>query len=132
MLTYFSLTYYLLLTYITNLHAYLILTYLLTYLLTYIHNYSMQHSPFWEANHFPASQEIPQILWNPKVHYRTHKSPPPVPILRQIVPVHSPTSHFLKIHLNIILPSPLESSKWFLSLRFPNLNSGILKYCYVI
>jgi len=45
--------------------------------------YSMVQSPSWEANWFAASQEIPRISPNPKVHYRTHKRPPPVSILGQ-------------------------------------------------
>jgi len=61
----------------------------------------MEQSPFWEANRFAVSQEIPRILWNPNVHYRIHKWPPPVPILKQLDAVRKPTSHFLNVQINI-------------------------------
>jgi hypothetical protein len=44
---------------------------------------SIEQSPFWETNRSSASQEVPHILWNPKVHSRIHKLPPPAPILSQ-------------------------------------------------
>ena len=79
----------------------------------------MVQSPSWEANWFAASQEIPRISRNPKVHYRAHKRPLPVPILGQPNPVHIHTSHLLEIHPNIIHPSTPSFPQWSPSLRFP-------------
>ena len=78
----------------------------------------MVQSPSWEANLFAASEEIPRISRNPKVHYRTHKRPPPVSILGQPNPVHIPTSNLLEIHPNIH-PSTPRSPQWSPSFRFP-------------
>ena len=52
-------------------------------------------------------KKFPDISRYPKVHYRTHKRTPYVPILGQPNPVHIPTSH----HPNIIHPSTPKSPK---------------------
>jgi hypothetical protein len=75
----------------------------------------MEQSPSSEANRFAASQGI---LWNSKVRYRIHKYQPPVSILSQLNPIHTPTSHFLKIRFNIILPSMPGSFQWSLTKVF--------------
>jgi hypothetical protein len=53
-----------------------------TYLLTEL-------SLSWGAINWAATQEHPSISWNPKVQYRIHKSPPLVPILSHIHPIHT-------------------------------------------
>ena len=93
---------------------------------TYLLTYSMVQIPSWEANWFAASQEIPRISRNPKVHYHTHKRPPPVSILGQPNPVHIPTTHLLEIHSNIIHPSTPRSPQWSPSLRFPQQDTWLI------
>ena len=105
-------------------------SYLLIYFPTYLLTYSMVQCRSWEANSFAASQEIPRISRNSKVHYRSHKRPSPVSILGQPNPVHIPTSHLLDIHPNIIhhlrlgltsglLPSGLQTKTLYTPLSSP-------------
>ena len=88
-----------------------------TYLLTYLLHGA---ESFLRTNCCAASEEFPRISGNPKVHYRTHKCPPPVSILGQPNPVHIPTFHLLETRPNIIHPSTSRSPHWSRSLRFPH------------
>ena len=71
---------------------------------------SLQHD-----NSLPRSQNHPHVPVRSQINLRVHV-------------IHVIPSYFLSIHLNIILPSTLASSKWFLSLKFPHqtLNGSIL------
>jgi hypothetical protein len=84
----------------------------------YITN-SMELRSSWEAANCAATEELPCILWTPKVHYRVHKSLPMVPILSQINPVHTIPAYLrsiliLSTHLRLGFPSRLFPS------GFPN------------
>jgi hypothetical protein len=82
----------------------------------------MEQSP-WEINSHSASQDISCLLCNQKVHYRVNNSPPMVPILSQMNPVHIFTPYFPKIHSNIILPSTPRCTEWSFPFRFSNLST---------
>jgi hypothetical protein len=55
-----------------------------------------------DATNCPATQWLPSVLWNPKVHYCIHMNLSLVPILCQTSPTHTIPSYFSQIHFNII------------------------------
>ena len=82
----------------------------------------MEQGPFSEANSSTARKVNHNISRKRNVLNRLHNSPPFVPILRQMSPVHFTLSCFFKIHFNIILPSLPRSSKLSLCFLFPRQN----------
>jgi hypothetical protein len=98
-----------------------LLTYLFTYLLTYILT-AWCSILFQKLIVIQLVKKYPAFLWNPKVHYRVHTSPPLDPILSQLNPV-LPIDHSLsKVNLNVILPPTPRSSQLSLTFGPPNQN----------
>jgi len=95
----------------------------------------MEQSPSWEVNCHLNSQEIFRLLWNPKVCYGVHKSPPLGPIMTHMNPIHIFPPYFSKNHSKLVshlrlgLPSHLISLGQFLKHNtFPDFTRWYRKY----
>jgi len=90
----------------------------------------MEQSHSWKANSHWASQEIPWLLWNPKVHYSVHKSLPLVPTLSW--KNQSTPSHLISLRSIVILSSHICLG---LPFRFSNQNTVYIPHisyaCYM-
>jgi hypothetical protein len=92
----------------------------------------MELRPSWAAANCVATQKLPSNLWNPKVHYRVHKSPPLVPILSQIDPIHTISLKSILIvytHLRLDLPSGHSPSDFPINILYAFLFSHIRATC---
>jgi hypothetical protein len=96
----------------------------------------MELNSSWEHANCATTQELPNILFNRKVHCRVHKTPPLVPILSQSNANHTISSYLSNIHFNTAHPPTSWSSQWslsfFLSHKYPLCSPLHTQLCYII
>jgi hypothetical protein len=71
----------------------------------------MEQGPSSEADGHSAGQEIPRLLWNPKVNFCSQE-PATGAYSQPVEFIHNFPQYFTKIYSNIILPSTPTSSEW--------------------
>jgi hypothetical protein len=88
------------------------------------HRQSMQgrSKPIPSSSFFISQSRNPLILWNAKVHCRSHASPPLVSTLSHINSVYALPSDFSKILFNTTFSVTYRSSKCSPSFRVPHQN----------
>jgi hypothetical protein len=71
--------------------------------LQYIRNLLTPHSTvvLEKLTGLQLVKKFPTFLWNPNVHYHIQNFPPLFPILSHLSPVHTTTSLFFQIYLNL-------------------------------
>jgi hypothetical protein len=87
----------------------------------YLLTYSMEKSPYWEANRFEASQEIPRHFMEPEGTLPHSQVPATCPYPKADQSNPYPISHFLKIsslHLSLFQPG-IPTKTLYMPLPFP-------------
>jgi hypothetical protein len=79
-------------------------------------------SELWKIANYSLTHSMVLFLWNPKVHYRAHKSLPLDLILSHSNPVLLINPCLARVHLNVILLPTPRSSHWPLSFGPHNQN----------